>query len=303
MRATIDRRIFQFFATATILVNSLTATGAELIFKRYDQGWTPAIRQYQTDLLDLMLARTEPQFGPYKIEVSTRPMGTKRARMALQSGNDINVMFATGWVGWGLDVNRVFAIDMPALNNLQGLRRLLIRPTDKARFDAVNSAQDFLQLRVGSGATWLDNAILLANHVPLIEAQGLENLQPMLHKNRFDYVALGALEVDSVLAATPVNTWEIYENLLIFYQLSMQLYAPKTQPEIAERLQAGFTMVKNNGELDALFNRHFAATISTLQAHKRRLVVLKNPDLTDSDNAKIVAEFIAGYGALLKPLE
>lgn len=298
-----DRRISQLCAALALLVNALAATGAELIIKRYDQGWTPAIRQYQSELLDLMLVRTESQFGPYKIEASSRPMGTKRARIALQAGKEINVMFATGWVGWGLDSNRVFAMDMPALNNLQGLRRLLIRPGDQARFDAINSAQDFLQLRVGSGATWLDNAILLANHVPLVEAQGLENLQPMLHKNRFDYVSLGALEFDSVLATTPVNTWEIYEDFLIFYPIAMQLYAPKTQPEIAERLQAGFTMVKNNGELDALFNRHFAALITTLQARNRRLIVLKNPDLTDSDNAKIVAELLAGYGASLKPLE
>jgi hypothetical protein len=280
------------------LSSALAEQSQVMRVKHYDMGYTPSIRAFQRDLLHLLMQRTEAEYGPYELELYHQPLTSNRSKLVLQEGKKINVLFAPEWTGWGVDAGRVLELDLPIYKGLQGLRHLIVKADRFSDFLEIKNLADFKKLSAGQGASWLDAQVLRANGIVTEEGQNFDNLMPMLQKSRFDYLPLSILETDAVLKARDRQLMDVMlvDNLMIFYPLPSFLYLPSHEARLAERLVRGFSILKKNGDLDRLFQQHFYAVRDALAGKNKRLVILKNPALSEAKNNVVINDLLKEYG-------
>src|SRR5690606_30549053 len=122
-------------------------------------------------------------------------------------------------------------------------------------------------------------------------------LFPMLVHGRFDYIPLSMLEAQVTLTAQQ----KIYPDLTLsreislFYALPFYLYVNAQKPELAERLQKGVKLALEDGSIQQLFDQHFHYVWPELQARKRKLMVLKNPLISDERNEFYLQQLLSRY--------
>lgn len=284
----------------------LAVDAAEVMHVRhYNQGYTPSIRSYQRDLLQVLLENTVSEFGPYHLELFTTPLSTNRSKLTLQKGDKVNILFASEWKGFGVSDEQVLTLELPIYYGLHGLRQLIVRGQDVPMFSAIKSLKAFKSLSCGQGAKWLDVNIYLANGIPVNEGQSFVNLMPMLQKQRFSYLPLSVLETDQVFAerAPALSDLVVLDDLMIFYPLPSFLFFPSSEQRLMERLSAGFADLEKRGELSPLFEKHFSSVPRILSGQRKRLVLLDNPGLTVEKNQSMKDSFLRQFGAYFEILE
>jgi hypothetical protein len=266
--------------------------------RHYDQGYTPSIRAYQRDLLQLMLQNTVTDFGPFNLVFFSTPLSTNRSKLTLQQGDKVNILFASEWQGLGVRDEQVLTLELPIYYGLHGLRQLIVRIEDLPLFASIKSLQEFKGLTSGQGAKWLDVNIYRANGIAVAEGQGFVNLMPMLQKRRFNYLPLSVLETDRVFSDRGANlkNLTVLDDLMIFYPLPSFLFFPLSEARLMERLQFGFSNLEKSGQLLPLFENHFGSVPKILSGSRKRLVMLDNPGLTADKNQSLKDEFLLRYG-------
>lgn len=276
------------------------ALGADEVMhvRHYDQGYTPSIKAYQKDLLQLMLQNTVPEFGAYSLELFSVPLTTNRAKLTLQQGDKVNILFASEWQGIGVSDEQVLSLELPIYYGLHGLRQLIVRASDQDLFAKINSLQQFKSLQCGQGTRWLDVNIYRSNGIEVNEGQSFVNLMPMLQKKRFDYLPLSVLETDRVFSerAPELNDLMVLDDLMVFYPLPSFLFFPASEEHLLERLRAGFTQLEQKGELLPLFESHFSSVPRILSGQRKRLIMLDNPGLTADKNQQMKERFLQKFG-------
>lgn len=288
------------FLFALLFASCLARSAEEVMHVRhYDQGFTPSIKAYQKDLLQLMLQNTVPEFGAYSLELFSVPLSTNRSKLTLQQGDKVNVLFASEWQGLGVSDEQVLSLELPIYYGLHGLRQLIVRSADQALFAKINSVSQFKTLICGQGTRWLDVNIYRSNDIVVNEGQSFVNLMPMLQKKRFDYLPLSVLETDRVFAerAPELQDLTVLDDLMIFYPLPSFLFFPASEEHLLERLRAGFNQLEQKGDLLPLFERHFSSVPRILAGSRKRLIVLDNPGLTAEKNQQMKERFLQNFGS------
>jgi hypothetical protein len=294
------------YICAVLSVSSLASETNDIMHVRhYNKGYTPSIRDYQRDLLRVLLENTIGTFGPYKLELFTTPLSTNRSKLTLQKGEDVNILFASEWKGFGVSDEQVLALELPIYYGLHGLRQLIIRSEEAPLFANIKTLQAFKELSCGQGAKWLDVNIYLANGIAVNEGQSFENLMPMLQKKRFNYLPLSVLEADLVFAerSPELKNLVVLDNLMIFYPLPSFLFFPASEHRLLERLKSGFVDLEKRGHLSPLFEQHFSTIPRILSGQRKRLVLLDNPGLTAEKNRSMKDEFLRKFGIYFEILE
>lgn len=282
-----------------MFANAMASAADEVMHVRhYDQGYTPSIKAYQKDLLQLMLQNTVPEFGAYSLELFSVPLSTNRSKLTLQQGDKVNVLFASEWQGLGVSDEQVLSLELPIYYGLHGLRQMIVRSADQDSFAKINSLQQFKTLICGQGTRWLDVNIYRSNDIVVNEGQSFINLMPMLQKKRFDYLPLSVLETDRVFSerAPELKDLMVLEDLMIFYPLPSFLFFPASEGHLLERLRAGFAQLEQKGDLLPLFERHFSSVPRILSGARKRLIMLDNPGLTAEKNQQMKERFLQKFG-------
>src|SRR5215467_7540947 len=107
---------------------------------RYDHYW---------QLLAQALAITQPDFGPFTLRESIRPMTERRALEELETGSDNLTVLVHGNVA---DYEkRLLPIRFPLDKGLLGYRVFLIRGDLQSRLDLVGSLDDLQRYSIGQG--------------------------------------------------------------------------------------------------------------------------------------------------------
>ncbi|RYG10533.1 MAG: hypothetical protein EOO07_22010 [Chitinophagaceae bacterium] len=293
------------FLILTAFASILAIASEDVMYVRhYDQGYTPSIKAYQRDLLQLMLQNTVPSFGAYSLELFTTPLSTNRSKLTLQQGDQVNILFASEWQGLGVSDEQVLSLELPIYYGLHGLRQLIVRTQDREYFSKIKTLEDFKILRCGQGARWLDVNIYRANNIVVNEGQSFVNLMPMLQKRRFDYLPLSVLETDRVFSerAPELKDLIVLDDLMIFYPLPSFLFFPTAEQRLLERLRAGFADIEKRGELLPLFESHFSSVPKILSGQRKRLIMLDNPGLTAEKNAAMKNTFLLSFGRYFEVL-
>lgn len=275
-----------------------------MVIKHYNQGYTPLLRLYLTDVLKLTLEKTTEEYGPYELQYFTETMTANRSKLETEKGMRIDLLFSPHWRGHFVDPSKVIAVEFPVVNGMLGLRNLISTEGTGALLDKTESMMSFKQLVAGLGP-WIDAEILAANQIEVVEAQTLEALFPMLMHGRFDYIPLSMLDAHTTLTTRKIDFPGIVLNreISVFYPLPFYLYVNARKPELAERLKKGVAAALADGSIDSLFSQHFFYVRPELQGKKRKLVVLHNPLISAEQNAFYLQQFLQRYDAGFEILE
>ncbi|OEZ63574.1 ABC transporter substrate-binding protein [Duganella sp. HH105] len=238
--------------------------------------------QYDWYVLRTALNKTTPQYGPCTMRPSTIPMGPARVTQELATpAGRINIFVRAT----SLALEKQFLpIRIPVDKGLLGYRIFLVRSDDLERFSRVRDLQDLRPLRVGQGKDWADVAVLRAAGITVIEGANYEGLFGMLTAGRFDYFSRAVdealRELDEHRASHPQLALE--PGILLHYPLPRYFFVRRDAEgtQLAQRILAGLEMMIRDGTLDQLFRRYKGKTIERANLLQRRLIQLRNPELS-----------------------
>ncbi len=248
-------------------------------YRYWDWGKTPRRDDFQFAALQLALDKTIASHGAFSAVRIKKEFSTLRSRREVNRDQFVNVR-AGPWLPNELSAtedNR--RIPLPILENLLGYRQLVIRQNDLAVFNEVRSLDQLQQLVAGQGRGWQDVDIYEANDYKVAAEGQLTALLPMLHNRRFDYLPLSVIEIELIMAESSLCGQDlmIAPNIVIYYPLPVIFYVSNKRPELAERLEQGLILAREDGSLDALREKHFSQEMAVLRDANNRFFVLKNP--------------------------
>lgn len=260
-------------------------------YRYWDWGQTNSREDYQFALLEAALEKTVPVFGDYRLTRVVKRYTARRGNIEVNLGKTINIRVSP-WLmnsessAASLEAN--IPVCFPIMANMMGHRRLVVKKGDVGKFNAVKTEQELKTLVLGQGQNWLDLKIYGHNGYPFDDnAPMMESLIPMLLKGRFDYIPLGILEIDGVIAGAGERREQVVEapGIAIQYPLPMVYFVGKNRQDLADRVQLGLLMMREDGSLLALMKRYFGSEMNKVD-NIDRVFYLDNPFAVDIDSCQ-----------------
>lgn len=289
-------------ACGLLLGSTIAYSGEPAEIKFYTRSNTIGFQPYQADLLTLALEKSRPKYGDYRLSYYNQPLSPARAKMEVQAGNLVNVIFATEWQGATADTDKIIALDFAVLKGLLGLRSFVIQAHARDKLKHINTFEQLQKIKAGQVKSWPDTKVLKYNNIPVVTSDTYGNLFDMLSHKRFDYLPLSILESYSVTEEFQEGgiDLEVAPNVAIFYPLPMFIVVSADTPEIAERIQTGLILAKMDGTFDALFSVHFSNIEKIISTNKQHTFMLQNPNFSGEKNKKFADAFSESYGGQLQ---
>lgn len=240
-------------------------------------GLSEGRRAYEIALLRNLIQLTEPEYGPAEINISFEPISPQRGWLRLKRGDGIDIITSPDTFTGATTGLRV---EPGIMKNLLGYRKIAIRKEHQNRFASIDSAAQFRELSVGQGVAWQDSVFFKAAGIRVIETPHFSRLFAMLRNQRFDYISLGASEMEATLIAH--NAEELHlqsvDDLYVFYPLSVYYMLCECRPELQERLQVGLSLANQNGSFDQIFNDYHQAILEVLNSSEAKVFSLPHPN-------------------------
>lgn len=272
------------FLITLILLNLLLRAGttlaAEPLLVKYLGNNTASISEdYYLAIIEAALEATKPTYGPYKLTFTQEQLSSERKHDLLVVGDKVNVDRLVGFPDQKGPREGLIRIGLPVLNGFMGYRILLIRAEDQALFNNIKTLEELSKLSMGFGKGW-EGHVYKHNGFSVAEPLNMTMLLKMLAGKRYFFVPLSVIEIDDhyEIDGKPVENLVPEKTLLIYMPLPVYFYVSPEQPLLADRLTLGLKYLKENGELDKIFKRHFSARLKRLHLSQRKLIKLTNPD-------------------------
>lgn len=235
---------------------------------------------YKDSLLDALLDHTVPEFGSYRI-VNNKPITRKRGFIEMLHGRDLNLYFAPADRQWE---DELIPIRVPIRKGLLNYRLLLIDKAELKAFAGIRTADDLKKFDVGLRAGWTTTKVMKALGFQVVTASSYDSVFLMLKHRRFSFIPRGVNEVFG-----EVDAWKdgkganivIEPSLALFMPMPVYIYVSPKEPKLARRIEAGFRIIKQNGEFDRLFKRFFGRSIEQADLDRRRILKVGNPLLSE----------------------
>ena len=249
-------------------------------YRMWDWGETPARSKYEMEVLRMALQKTVPEYGPFSTKRLVDRYSTLRIRREVNQAASINLHVGPWRSQEDIPVGeRNIAIDVPLLQGTLGCRRLIVRRADLPAFARIGSSEEIKRLTAGLGRGWTDVRIFRHNGYKVDDSGNGATLLAMLANRRFDYLPLGAIEVNDVLARSPqlAAKLAVVPNLQIYYPLPVVFYVSPKTPVLAKRLREGLRMVQKDGSMDKAFAQAFPNDVCGVKDPAMRHFILANP--------------------------
>ncbi|MBW8891861.1 MAG: hypothetical protein JF617_06790 [Burkholderiales bacterium] len=218
-------------------------------YRYWDWGSTPKRDDYQFALLTLALDKTTKDYGPYELTRVVRSYSTSRLRREINRGEVVNV-HAGPWRPLETSDDKLpersLRVNVPIFKDLLGYRKLLIRRDDLDRFQRIGRADDLKELVVGQANGWVD--------VEIYRHNGYRASRP---------------ELAEQLMLLP--------DITVYFPLPIIFYVNIHEPRMAERLEAGLNLARQDGSFERLFKSSFAHELQLLRDGTHKRFVLANP--------------------------
>jgi len=241
---------------------------------------TESRQKYEREVLEAALTATKVSHGVWSLQedLTEYPLAEDEASVFRTKGVDI---FGTVAGNAKLANEQKILIPLPLMKGLLGYRILIIRAADKGKFAGVKTPAQLQKLRMGIPSTWADAELFRQNGYAVEEKGSFDDLFTRLENKEFDYVTFGANEVTGVFNARAAKSGKLIveSTLLVFYPFPLVFYVNPDNKALAERVTKGLQIISGNGELDAIFNRYFAADLKAVNLPARTMITLKNPIL------------------------
>ena len=238
-----------------------------------------------SELLSRALQVTVDEYGSFQL-ISSQEM--EQGRVIKQMNKHGNVQIAV----FAPNTERekvTIPIRIPVTGSLLSYRICLIRKGQQNRFKSVTNLENLItsQLKIGSHQDWPDTEILESNGLTLWKGHKYELLFAQLVAGRFDCFSRGANEIVQEYYSHRDKGLDIEQSFIIYYPLPFYYFVNKNNPELAERLTKGLTILHTSGEYDAMFKEKFAQTLKILHIQDREIIELSNPLLTEATKAQM----------------
>lgn len=227
---------------------------------------------YYSRLLRLVLAKTEPTFGPYEIIYTPVMPINKRLLREMERGS----LDAT-WMPYARDLEYdVVPVKVRLLKNLSDYRVFLVRSGETGRFAGVKSLEDLRKFKGGIGSHWADRRVMEENGLPLVLSMSYFNLFKMLKSGRFDYFSRGVYQARAEAQAHANQGIVVEPRLLLRYENPVYFYVHKNNQLLAQRLEAGLKIAMEDGSFDTLFSQvgNLRWGEKLLEQNNRRIIQL-----------------------------
>lgn len=228
---------------------------------------------YAIELLTLALSRTAPQLS---VVPARQLFSRSRALEELTPGGAIDVV----WTLTSVEREQKYLpVRIPIYFGMGGYRLLLIHQQHQARFAALRTGAQWRALQFAQVHDWLDTRLLRQHGWQVQGVSHYDNLFPLLIKQRVDAVPRGVLEITAEAARWQGEGLVIEQHWLLKYPSAEYFFVSQQNPLLAAALEQGIRQMQQDGSLQQLFDRHFAAKLAALGLDRRRVLTIQNPYL------------------------
>lgn len=267
------------------------------IIRMNSSDWSPPLKRYQKEVIKLLLDNTRAKYGNYRLIDTNRalPPGRIRQNFGLGPDTHLGLLSINMLVGDGSNKNTAHQastkIQVPILNGILGLRKLVIRSSDQEKFKQIRNKKDFISLTAGQGLNWPDVAVYKNADIDVITSLSYRGLSLMLQQKRFDYLPLSIIEADTAIRAAGTIKPKITNanGHYIMYNAPVYMYVSNDYPILVKRIQEAINDVIASGELKALFLTRFSHFINQISPDSAYVWVLDNP-MGSAEENKVLTE-------------
>lgn len=237
--------------------------------------------EYQVKLFKLAMELTASDYPPYMLTQYAQAMGSLRGRREVAKGEKVNIYVAPPRSPGDELYEEVVAIPIPIMKGMLGYRKFIIDKENLSRFSGIVGEDDLKKLKVGQARGWPDVDVYKTNGYPIEDSALFPDLFAMLDHGRFDYLPMGIMEADNVLASWGKDNGNLItiDSIYIYYPLPAVFQVSAKEKELIERLSLGLQRASNNGLMDELFYSFFEKYLLVLANEDYQLIVLTNPRL------------------------
>ncbi len=233
---------------------------------------------YRIDLLRLALDKTAATDGPYLLTPVAEEMSQARGLQLMEMKQGINIAFLSATADREA---RFLSVKIPILQGILGYRIAMIHQEKADTFARIKTLDDLRRYTAGFGSHWADFSILQDNKLPVTGVSRYPNLFSMLNAKRFDYFPRGINEIfkelDERKHRFPHLTAD--KGFALYYPYPVFFYVNKDDQALADRLQRGLELAKDDGSFHQLFMDYHRDTLHQARLSERRIFILSNPDL------------------------
>lgn len=238
------------------------------------------ITAYYEDVLRLALEKTRASHGDFVIQQRPFEASIDRVKAMLQAASGVDVIWASVTPE---RLQKMRHVEVNLLHNLNNYRALLIRKSDVAKFQNIQTLDQLRLLNAGNGNNWTDTSVMRANGFKVITAVDFGLLVKMLTAKRFDFITRGVHEIGMDLQMFSAEELTVVPNLVLKYSVPINygFFVRKADETLAQRLEAGLVIAKNDGSLDALIEK-------TELFNMGRNLLAKKPRIIEIDNSALL---------------
>ncbi|HEY0953542.1 MAG TPA: hypothetical protein VGE36_02205 [Roseateles sp.] len=175
------------------------------------------------------------------------------------------------------EASGLLPVRIPIDRGLLGWRLLLVRRSELAQWQRVQSLADLRDRLAGQGHDWPDTTILRANGLQVGTSSVYEALFRMLAAGRVDYFPRSILEIDAEMAGGRHPQLAIVPELMLHYPAAAYLFVSPSRPELAAQLKAGLEAAVADGSFQRLHREQYGAVLKAHPVVPERVLRLNNP--------------------------
>ena len=268
-----------FSVIACVLMLFSTSCLAQQTIAFWNGNKSASRQQYEAKILDAALMATKEQYGDYRINQDDADLSSS-AESAVFRTNRADV-FVTVAGNPKLEHEEKIIVTHPLMRGLLGYRLLIVRDKALGKFAAIQTEEEFKRLRIGISEGWADADLFRHNDYRVVEGGTFDEIFDRLAADKFDYIALGANEIETTFAnrAAPYDMFSIEPTTLLYYPFALVFYVNPEKPALAQRLHDGLNAIDENGQAQRLFEQAAGNIVERLQLPQRTVFRLDNPML------------------------
>lgn len=276
--------VFQKIEEASKKINGDLVQGnlegdvTEVIYWQKDERYF-----YEVELLGAALENTVDEYGPYIV----RPFegegvveGDRGMKMLESGAVDISFNSVTAQ-----REQRLLPIRVPLLGGLLGYRISLTRDIIEPALSKVETLDELSKFTAGFGAQWGDMAVLEANNINVKGFVEYNMIFEMLSAGQIDYFPRGVNEawVEYEKFKDKYPNIRVEENIALHYPLLRYYFVNRENTKLAERIEKGLIIAKEDGTFKELFLKYYGDDIERANLENRKIFELENPTITDRE--------------------
>lgn len=238
---------------------------------------------YEKQLLELALDLTKTQYGDFKLIPSQPNISVKQTESLAKSGHFENFFLKFSYSD--ALANKLLAVPFPIDRGIVGYRISFIAKRNQALLKNVKNIHQLKNKTIVQGVGWLDSNILSANSLSVFTIAKYNKMFEMVANERVELFFRGANEWlnEYKIMQTQQPNMRYDKHLALHYALPRFFFTSPDNTKNAQRVQQGLLKAYQTGQLQALWQNHYAKSIQASQLSKRHLIKLNNPYIKNLD--------------------